>query len=244
MTKQINSDSPQKGLSWPKLIEGVLLKRYKRFLADVKLSDGSVVTAHCPNSGSMKECSGFGRNVYMSYHDNPNRKLKYTWEMIDMPTSLTGINTSVPNRLVYQSIKEGAIDELNGYDTIKPEVSIEKGSRLDLLLTDGKNKRCFIEIKNCTLVKDGVAYFPDAVTARGLKHLKVLEKLVSNDCRSVMFYLIQRMDATVFKPADHIDPTYGQALREAIKSGVELLVYDVRIDLQKIVLGNRIPYAL
>ncbi|MBW1642650.1 MAG: DNA/RNA nuclease SfsA [Deltaproteobacteria bacterium] len=242
--KNANNEKRYKGLAWPTLIEGVLVKRYKRFLADVKLADGSVVTAHCPNSGSMKECAEPGRKVYISYHDNPKRKLKYTWEMIDMPTSLTGVNTFVPNRLVSQSIREGSVDELSGYDTVKPEVSVEAGSRLDLLLARGENEKCFVEIKNCTLVTHGEAYFPDAVTARGLKHLRVLEKLVSKNYRCVMFYLIQRMDANVFKPADHIDPAYGQALREAVKNGVEILVYDVRIDLEKIVLGNRIPHVL
>jgi sugar fermentation stimulation protein A len=244
MTKQMSRDVKQKGLAWPELIEGVLVKRYKRFLADVKLADGSVVTAHCPNSGSMKECAEPGRRVYISYHDNPKRKLKYTWEMIDMPTSLTGVNTLIPNRLVYQSIQEGLVNELSGYDAVKSEVSIEAGSRLDLLLTKGENEKCFVEIKNCTLVTHGEAYFPDAVTTRGLKHLRVLEKLVSRNYRCVMFYLIQRMDANVFKPADHIDPAYGEALREVVKNGVEMLVYDVRIDLEKIVLGDRIAHEL
>ncbi len=237
-------NAQQKGLAWPPLIEGVLLKRYKRFLADVKLADGSIVTAHCPNSGSMKECAESGRPVYLSSHNHPKRKLKYTWEIIDMPASLTGINTSVPNRLVYQSIKEGVIPELNGYDRIQKEVSIGNGSRLDLLLTGSKNRKCFVEIKNCTLVIDGVAYFPDAVTARGLKHLNALEKLLSKHCRCVMFYLIQRMDAKIFKPADQIDPAYGNTLRDVIKSGVEVLVYDVIVDLEKIVLGSPIPYVL
>lgn len=244
MKKQMDCDVNNKGLAWPELTNGVLLKRYKRFLADVKLSDGSVVTAHCPNSGAMTECAEPGRPVYLSYHDNPKRKLTYTWEMINMPTSLTGVNTSVPNRLVYQFIKEGAVDELNGYDTIKPEVVVEKGSRLDLLLTKGEKEKCYVEIKNCTLVTNGIAYFPDAVTTRGLKHLKVLKKLKSTGCRCVMLYLIQRMDADVFKPADHIDPAYGQALREAVKSGVEILVYDVVIDLEKILLGKKIPFSL
>lgn len=232
------------GLPWPALVEGVLLKRYKRFLADIKLADGSVITAHCPNSGSMKECAESGRTVYLSYHDSPKRKLKYTWELIDMPTSLTGTNTLVPNRLVYQSIIEESIEELNGYDSIQKEVAIGNGSRLDLLLSgNGKNK-CFIEIKNCTLVTDGVAYFPDAVTARGLKHLRALETLLSKNCRCVMFYLVQRMDAKVFKPADHIDSEYGQALRDVKRAGVEILVYDVIIDLERIALGNRLPYEL
>jgi sugar fermentation stimulation protein A len=244
MAKQTQIHKEQKGIAWPRLIEGLLVKRYKRFLADVKLADGSLVTAHCPNSGSMKTCAETGRTVYISYHNSPKRKLKYTWEMIDMPTSLTGINTSVPNRLVYRSIQEQCIDELSGYDTIKKEISVGEGSRLDLLLTNTNDEKCYIEIKNCTLVTDDVAYFPDAVTVRGLKHLGVLEKLVSDGCRCIMFYLIQRMDAKVFKPADHIDPAYGKALRQAVEKGVEMMVYDVRIDLEKISLGKKIPYIL
>jgi len=232
------------GLPWPALIEGVLVKRYKRFLADVKLPDGSVVTAHCPNSGSMKECAEPGRPVFLSYHDSPKRKLKYTWELITMPLSLTGVNTVVPNRLIYQAVKEGRVNELGGYDTIQREVSIGSGSRLDLLLTGQGKAKCFVEIKNCTLVVDGVAYFPDAVTARGLKHLRALETLLSNGCRCVMFYLVQRMDAKIFKPADEIDPAYGQTLRDVVKAGVEILVYDVAINLQKISLRNKLPYVL
>jgi len=234
----------QEGIAWPALIEGVLVKRYKRFLADVKLNDGSLVTAHCPNSGSMKACAESGRPVYLSCHDNPKRKLKYTWELIDMPASLIGINTLVPNRLVCKSIREGNVEELSGYDAIKPEVTVEKGSRLDLLLTQNGRKPCYVEIKNCTLVTGGEACFPDAVTTRGLKHLKVLETLLSQGCRCVMFYLIQRMDAEIFKPADHIDPAYGKVLRAVVKSGVEIVVYDVSIDLEKIVLGKKIPCVL
>jgi len=230
------------GLFWPQLIPGTLVKRYKRFMADVALETGEVITAHCPNSGSMQTCSQHGRPVYLSYHDNPKRKLKYTWEIIAMPNSLVGVNTQVPNRLVDKSIQAGIVKELQGYDQLKREVKASKGSRLDILLSKGDTDRCYVEVKNCTLVEDGVAFFPDAVTQRGRKHLVELQKLSASGCRCVMFFLIQRMDAEMFKPADHIDPAYGRELRLAAEHGVEILVYDVHMDLKTITLNRNIPY--
>ncbi|CAB1059989.1 Sugar fermentation stimulation protein SfsA [Olavius sp. associated proteobacterium Delta 1] len=235
----------QKGLlKWPTLVRGILIKRYKRFLADIKLDDGQIVTAHCPNTGSMAGCSDSGQPVYLSLHDNPKRKLKYTWEIIEMPTSLVGVNTLVPNRLVFQSAQAGLIHELAGYKTVEREVKIGSNSRIDLRLSNGRKDHCYVEIKNCTLVHDGLAQFPDAVTTRGLKHLNELERLVKSGCRSVMFYFIQRMDARVFEPADQIDPDYGKGLRRAVKRGVEVLIYDVAIDLVGIKLNRKIPGAL
>lgn len=245
MKNKPENKTQAKGLPWPDLIQGTLVKRYKRFLADVRLSDNRVVTAHCPNSGSMKACAEPGAPVYLSSHDNPKRKLKYTWEIIEMPTSLVGVNTLVPNRLVKASIEAGAIKELKGYDTVKAEVNTGHGSRIDLLLTaEGKKPSCFVEIKNCTMVTDGLAAFPDAVTTRGLKHLVELQRLVREGYRSVIFYLVQRMDARLFRPADKIDPAYGAELRRAKKNKVGILVYDVVLDLEKIVIGSRVPYRL
>lgn len=242
--KKTNSYIPSKGLVWPKLIPGILVKRYQRFKADIKLTDGEVVTAHCPNSGSMQECCEPGRPVYLSFHDNPKRKLKYTWELIEMPTSIVGINTLIPNRLVAESIEAGLVSDFKGYDDITREVKTSDNTRLDILLSNEDGHRCYVEIKNCTLVKEGVAYFPDAVTSRGLKHLVELSSLVSKGFRCVIFYLIQRMDAKTFKPADHIDPAYGRELRQAIAQGVEILVYDTRINLETIMLSKKIPYKL
>jgi sugar fermentation stimulation protein A len=230
-------------LFWPPLIKGTLLKRYKRFLADIKLDTGDEITAHCPNTGSMKECCEPGRPVYVSQSDNPKRKLKYTWELIEMPTSLVGTNTLVPNRLVFQAIREGAIDELQGYDTIKREVSIGNHTRIDLVLKR-ESSSCYIEIKNCTLVSKGVAQFPDAVTERGLKHLKELQKLSKEGHRAAVFFFVQRMDATVFRTAKEIDPVYSNMLKRVHKQGVEVLVYDVAIDLEGISINKPIPYDL
>ncbi|MGB6064919.1 MAG: DNA/RNA nuclease SfsA [Desulfomonilaceae bacterium] len=232
------------GLFWPRLIKGTLIKRYKRFLADIRLGNGQVVTAHCPNSGSMMGCSEPSRPVYISRSNNPKRRLAYTWEMIEMPSSLVGVNTLVPNRLVKQAIIEGRIEALTGYERVTSEVKCSPHSRLDLALDGSDGKRCFVEVKNCTLVENGVAYFPDAVTARGLKHLKELEEQVRLGNRGVIFFLIQRMDSTAFCPADHIDPAYGRELRSVISNGVEALAYDVHITLERITVNRHIPYEL
>lgn len=239
-----NTDDHAGLLVWPKLVRGILVKRYKRFLADVKLDDGKTVTAHCPNTGSMTGCCESGQPVYLSRHDNPRRKLKYTWELIEMPTSLVGVNTLVPNRLVCLSAAAGLISELSGYETVEREVKTGDNSRLDLCLSNGAKDHCYVEIKNCTLVEKGVARFPDAVTTRGLKHLDELARLVDAGRRCVMFYFIQRMDAKVFEPADIIDPDYGKGLRRAVDRGVEILVYDATIDLAGIQLNRKVPCSL
>ncbi|MBN2331852.1 MAG: DNA/RNA nuclease SfsA [Deltaproteobacteria bacterium] len=230
------------GLLWPPLIKGRLVRRYKRFLADVQLENGQLVTAHCPNSGRMISCSEPGRPVYLSRANNPKRRLPYTWELIDMPSSLVGVNTIVPNRLVKKAIIEHQIPELDGYLIINSEVPYGQNSRIDLLLSNPEQeKRCYVEIKNCTLVEDGLAMFPDAVTSRGLKHLVELEKQVAEEQRGIIFFLIQRMDAQRFRPADHIDPAYGRQLRHARDHGVELVIYDVFIDTKRISIGHPLP---
>lgn len=234
--------TPKAGrLRWPKFIRGTLVRRYKRFLADVRLQNGHLVTAHCPNSGSMLECSEPGRPVYLSRHNVPERRTRYTWELIDMPTSLVGVNTIVPNRLVLASVAAARVPELAGYDRIRAEVKYGQNSRIDLLL-EKEARRCFVEVKNCTLVKNHVACFPDAVTSRGLKHLVELQQQVHSGHRGVMFFLIQRMDARIFRPADHIDPDYGQELRKAVRNGVEVFVYDVTLDLNGIELRSALPF--
>lgn len=230
-------------LNWPPLLKGTLLRRYKRFIADVTLQNGHVVAAHCPNSGSMAGCSEPGRPVYLSRQDGPRRKLKYTWKLIDMPTSLVGIDTLVPNRLVQAAVQAETVPQLKGYKEIRTEVRYGENSRVDLLL-EKDDQRCFLEVKNCTLVLDRTAYFPDAVTSRGLKHLVELQHQVRRGHRAVMFYLVQRMDAKTFSPADHIDPDYGRELRKAVKNGVEMVVYDVHIDLHGIEIQHSLPWKL
>ena len=242
--KKNTSVPATEGLTWPPLIPGTLVKRYNRFIADITLTSGQTISAHCPNSGRMKACCEPGRPVYVSLHNNPKRKLKYTWELIEMPTSMVGINTQIPNRLVATSIEAGLVPDLSGYDSIFREVKTSGKTRLDILLSKGEKNGCYVEIKNCTLVEDGMACFPDAVTSRGLKHLVELRSLVSAGFRCVIFYVIQRMDALTFQPADHIDPAYGKELRRALKNGVEILVYDTQIDLKTIRLNRKIPYWL
>ena len=158
-----------------------------------------------------------------------------------MPTSLVGVNTLVPNRLVKKAIINHEIPELDGYEDIRSEVKYGHHSRIDLLLSSPKQPVCYVEIKNCTLVENRLAMFPDAVTARGLKHLLELEDQVAAGQRAVMFFLIQRQDAECFRPADHIDPEYGRQLRHARREGVEILVYDVRIDRKQIAINSSIP---
>jgi sugar fermentation stimulation protein A len=240
----IEKSTPDANLKWPPLIPGTLIRRYKRFLADVKLENGRTVTAHCPNTGSMKGCSEPGRTVYVSFHDDPKRKLNYTWQLIRMPDSLVGVNTLVPNRLVEQSIRSGTIHEFGFAKEIRREVAVGNRSRIDLRLLDAAGRACYIEIKNCTLVEDGIARFPDAVTSRGVKHLFELERLRADGHRCFMFYFVQRMDARTFTPADHIDPEYGAALRRVSGRGVDVLVYDVEVDLDGIRLRRPVPLVL
>lgn len=211
------------------LLRGTLIKRYKRFMADVELDGGDTVTAHCANSGSMLSVNEPGAEVWLSPATNPERKLKYTWEMIRIGETLVGINTALPNKLVEEAVNEGHIKELKGYATLRREVKYGKNSRIDILLEDDKKPACYVEIKNVTLRRDlkkgAPAEFPDAVTARGTKHLAELSQMVADGHRAVMLYLVQREDAPGFVPARDIDPTYADALDAAVKAGVEVLCY-------------------
>jgi len=231
-------------IEWPELITGILEKRYKRFMADIILENGELVTAHCANTGSMKECSTPKSLVFLSRADNPKRKLKFTWELIQMPNSLVGVNTFIPNRFVKEAILNKQIPELIAYDSVKSEVKTSEGSRLDLMLQKGGEETCYVEIKNCSLVKNGLASFPDAVTTRGQKHLDELVRLKKQGHRAIIFYLIQRMDADRFSPAASIDPEYAKKLKNAVNNGVEILVYDTIIDLKGIKVGRRLPVEL
>ena len=232
------------GFVLPPLIKGVLIQRYKRFLADIELETGEKVTVHCPNSGSMKGCAIPGSRVWLSESDNPKRKYKYTWELIKVPETMIGINTQVPNKLVKQSIENGLIQELSGYDRVTAEVKTSSHTRLDLLLENEAKEKCYVEIKNCTLVEKGIAMFPDAVTTRGQKHLDELVHLVSSGYRGVIFFLIQRMDANSFKPAEMIDKVYAQKLRKAVQKGVEVIAMDTSINTRMIRIKKHIPVSL
>ncbi|MCC8181273.1 MAG: DNA/RNA nuclease SfsA [Planctomycetes bacterium] len=230
------------GLRWGTLEQGVLVRRYKRFLADVQLPD-RVVTAHTPNTGAMIGCCQPGQPVWLSRHNGKARKHEYTLEMIAMPTALVGINTGVPNRLVRQAILDGVVAELPRPHEVRSEVK-RGDSRLDLLLANPGEPDTLVEIKNCTLAENGAAKFPDAVTARGAKHLEELARLRRNGDRAVIFILVQRGDAEYFTPADEIDPHWGTTLRQVLRDGVELLAYQAEISIEEIRLGRRLPVRL
>lgn len=228
----------------PPLIPGVLIRRYKRFLADIELPDGSVVTAHCPNSGSMKGCNSPGVPVLLSLSPNPKRKLAHTWELVQIGGFWVGLNTMLPNRLAEEAIANGTVAELQGYEAIRREVPYgSERSRIDLLL-EGDLGRCYVEVKNVTLVEEGRALFPDAVTTRGQKHLRELMEVVAQGDRGVIFFTVQRGDGKAVAPADSIDPQYGRLLREAVKNGVEALAYRAEVTPEVIRLTERLPVLL
>ena len=226
-----------------KLIRGTLIQRYQRFLADVRLPSGKIVTAHCTNTGSMRGCKEPGSVVYISRSNKTGRRLLYTWEIIGIGRTWVGINTMHPNRLVAEAIANGAIPELNGYDNVRREVVTRQGTRLDLCL-EGDRGSCFVEVKNVTLEVDGAAAFPDAVSKRGTKHLKELIRLRRKGYRAAVVFVIQRNDCTVFRPADEIDAEYGRWLRKAVTAGVAALPYMAVVTPQEIVLGRRLPLRL
>lgn len=226
-----------------RLIRGILVRRYKRFLADVRLADGRVVIAHCTNTGSMTGCAEPGSTVYISPSTKEGRRLLYTWEIVKVGTTWVGINTLHPNRLVAESIEKGVISELRGYTAIHREVITRQGTRLDLRLDDN-NGFCFVEVKNVTLAIDGAAAFPDAVTERGTKHLKELIWLRRKGHRAAVVFVIQRDDCNYFRPADEIDSEYGRWLRRAVKAGVEALPYRARVTPRKLVLTERLEVKL
>ncbi len=227
------------------LVPGTLIRRYKRFLADVRLDDGRTVTAFCPNTGSMKSCDIPGRSVLLSEHEATTRKYRFTWEMIRLGRSWVGINTGHPNRVVYEAILAGRIPELAGYDEVRREVGFGKeNSRVDLLLTRGEC-RCYVEVKNVTLAAGGrMAAFPDSITERGTKHLRELTHMVRQGHRAVIFFFLGRSDCRTVRPADEIDPLYGVTLRRAVAAGVEVLAYRAVIRPHGIRLGDAVPFEI
>lgn len=225
-----------------KLIHGHLIRRYKRFLTDVELDNGEVVTAHCTNSGSMKSCLEEGAEVYLSPVSDPKRKTRFTWEMIKINGSWVGINTSIPNRLAFELMQKNIIPGLEGYTEIKREVK-HNDSRLDIYATK-PGERCFVEVKNVTLKEGDMALFPDAKTLRGQKHLKTLMELRDENVRAVMLYIIQRMDVHAFAPAANIDPKYSQLLKEAYEKGVEIIPVQVKVSPREVTFQKILPLAL
>ncbi|TCS65087.1 DNA/RNA nuclease SfsA [Varunaivibrio sulfuroxidans] len=230
------------------LLRGTLVKRYKRFMADIILEDGVEITAHCANSGSMLSLLETGAEVWVSPADNPKRKLRYTWELVRAQGVLVGINTARPNAIVAEAVAAGRIDELAAYRGIRREVKYGKNSRIDLLLDGAGLPDCYVEVKNVTLKRapdpHGALEFPDAVTSRGAKHLAELSDMVRQGHRAVMLYLVQRDDGGHFSLATDIDPAYRQAFDFAKKSGVEALCYRCRVCPEEITLGDAVPIVL
>ena len=226
------------------LIRGTLIRREKRFFVFVRLDDGTEVVAHTNNTGTMLGCNTPGSPVWLSPADNPKRKLKWTYELVETDGVLVGINTQVPNRLAVEGIEDGTIVELQGYERVRREVKYGENSRVDVLLERGESERCWVEVKNVTLVENGVALFPDAVTERGRKHLRELSAMVAAGDRAAMLFVVQRSDADSVAPADLIDPKYGAALREAAAAGVEILAYRADVSPDEIVLRTSLPVHL
>lgn len=221
----------------------VLLKRYKRFLADVQLDDGEMVTVHCPNSGSMKGCSLPGSPVIISRSANPKRKYPWTLEMIRAAGTWVGVNTSRTNSLVHEAIENLIIDDFGPIDSIRKEVRVSERSRLDFLLQTGERK-IFIEVKNCSLVEDRAAMFPDAVTVRGTKHLLELAQLKREGFEAGLIFCVQREDADFFTPAAAIDPVYSETLRRVQGMGVLVIAYLATVQPGSISVVRKIPVRL
>lgn len=226
------------------LIPGRLLRRYKRFLSDIELESGETVVAHCANPGSMMGLAEPGMAVWLSPSRNPERKLKYSWELSATDTGLVGINTSHPNTLVAEALNAESVPELAGYSRLRREVRYGKNSRIDILLESDGKPACYVEVKNVTLKRGPeAAEFPDAVTKRGAKHLEELSAMAEAGARAVMFFLVQRGDCSRLEIAGDIDPDYEAALSAALGRGVEVLCYSCKVDPEAIELDRGLALA-
>lgn len=231
-------------LKFPNLIEGRLVRRYKRFLADVELADGRVVVAHCPNPGSMESMKEPGSKVWLSASNNPKRKLAYSWELIRSAGNLTLVHTGRANAIAKEALELGVVQELMGFRSLRAEVPYGDKSRIDFCL-DFAAGPCFVEVKNVTMFDGaGRAAFPDSVTARGTKHLRELMKMVGDGQRAVLLFCCSRAGTKSIRPADEIDPVYGQTLRDAARAGVEILAYACDVSLEEVVMTSSVPVML
>ncbi|MFY9075556.1 DNA/RNA nuclease SfsA [Malaciobacter mytili] len=228
-------------MNFDKLYKGKLVKRYKRFLADIILEDGQEITAHVPNSGAMTSCIEPNCDVWVSFHNIATRKLKYTLELTQIKENLICTNTNIANKIAIEAIKNNNIKELQGYKSIKPEQKYGQNSRIDILL-ENENEKCYVEIKSVSLKIQKDLAFPDAVTSRGTKHLNELMQMVKDGHRAVMLYIIQRTDKADFRIAKEIDPKYYDTFKEAIKQGVEVLVYQSYISHKEIYISKSINF--
>ena len=223
------------------LVSGRLVKRYKRFFADVELSNGRIVTAHCPNTGSMLGLAKHGVKVWLEPNEDPRKKLKYSWKLVDHENGhFTGVDTNIANKIVNEALLQGKILEVLDYDIISREQKYGTNSRVDFLLRNG-SKTCYLEVKSVTLCRqEKIAEFPDTVTSRGAKHLKELSKTVSTNTRAIVLYLVQRSDCNYFKIADDLDQTYFNETILSKNSGVEFVSYRVNFLSNGIELGYKL----
>ncbi len=221
----------------PPLLEGHLLRRYKRFFADIRLANQHIITAHCPNTGSLRTCCEEGARVWVSKANNPKRKLAYTWEAVLSQGCMTGVHPRLANPLVEEALAAQKIHSLRPWPRWRREVAYPDGGRADFLLegADGKPP-CYVEVKSVSMRLDGIATFPDSVSARGTRHMEQLASLSKAGLKAVVFFVIQRTDCVTFRPADEIDPHYGKSLRNAIDSGVQVMAWCVQISTQALVL--------
>jgi sugar fermentation stimulation protein A len=234
-------------VQWPALIEGRLLRRYKRFLADVELLDGRRVTAFVPNTGSLLSCTAPGRPVWLRDDGGRGRRHRYTWVLVRPRRSLVCIDTAVPNRVVADFARAQKISALAGYREYLAEVPYGANSRADLCCRVHEGdmlRRAWVEVKSTTLVRDGAACFPDAVTTRGRKHLVELQRAVAQGDRAVQLFFVQRADCDHFRPADDIDPAYGRELRRAAAAGVTVIALQARVTKRAVTIQRQIPVVL
>jgi sugar fermentation stimulation protein A len=230
------------------LTSGRLIQRYKRFLADIELDDGSIITVHCPNSGAMLGVNMPGLKVWLSKSPNPNRKLAYTWELVEIPDgsggfTMVGINTHLPNKLVAEALVGGVIPELTGYASIRPEVKYAAASRVDFLLTDPDRPPCWLEVKNVHLSRTPpLAEFPDCKAARSTRHLEDLATQVREGHRAVALFVVQREDCDSFKACADLDPAFAAGLERAADAGVEVLVYACAMSTGQVRITRRIAW--
>ncbi len=226
----------------PPLIQGHLLRRYKRFLTDVRLADGREVTAHCPNPGSMRSLLEEDAEVWLSPNDDPKRKLKFGWELVRARGALVGLNTNRANALVAEALAEKRVPEVAAYETVRPEVRYGANSRVDFLLSGAGLPDCYLEVKSVTMSREeGLAEFPDSVTARGAKHLHDLAAMVGQGHRAVLFFLIQRADCQEVAVAADIDAYYDESFATAVAEGVEVLAYSCKIEPTGLLVADPVP---
>lgn len=225
------------------LIHGRLVSRYKRFFADLVLDDGREITAHCPNPGAMLGVKAPGQGAWVSWSDDPKRKLAYTLQMVEQGDALVGINTLLPNRLVAEALAEDLIPELSGYATIRPEVKYAEASRVDFLLTHPDRPPCWLEVKNCHFSRTpGLAEFPDCKAERSTRHLGDLAAQVAHGDRAVVLFVVQREDCDAFQACADLDPAFARGLDAAAKAGVEVLVYACAMDMETVRVARRIAW--